>query len=89
MLWLDCAGARVQQVRLPVRRDEDLPPEDQSGGLLQLQRDGEQQQPPGPGRGEDQGHPGPDRLQPGRHDWPEEVRRATTRMGRSLPWQWL
>ena len=55
MLWLDCAGARVQQVRLPVRRDEDLPPENKSGGLGQLQRDGQQRQPPGPRRGEDQG----------------------------------
>ena len=38
MLWLVCAGARVQQVRLPVRRDEDLPPEDPGRGLRHLQR---------------------------------------------------
>ena len=38
MLWLDCAGARVQQVRLPVRRDEDLPPEDPGRRLRHLQR---------------------------------------------------
>ena len=82
-------GARVQQVCLPLWGDEDLPPEDQGGGLLQLQRDGEQQQPPGPGRGEDQGHPGQDRLQPGRDHRAEEVWRAATRLGGSLTWQWL
>ena len=48
------AGARVQQVRLPVRRDEDLQAEDQGRGE-QLQR--RQRPAPGAGRGEDQGHP--------------------------------